>query len=50
MKYIVLLGDGMSDEKLPQLDGRTPLQAAKTPHMDFMAKRGSIGLAQTVPV
>lgn len=49
MKYIVLLGDGMSDEKLPQLDGRTPLQAAKTPHMDYMAKRGSIGLAQTVP-
>ena len=49
MKYIVLLGDGMSDEKLPQLNGRTPLQAAKTPNMDYMAKRGRIGLAQTVP-
>lgn len=49
MKYIVLLGDGMSDEKLAQLGGKTPLQAAKTPHMDFMAKRGRIGLARTVP-
>src|SRR6185369_10232034 len=49
MKYVVLLGDGMSDEKLEQLGGRTPLQAAKTPNMDFMAKRGRIGLARTVP-
>ncbi len=49
MKYVVLLGDGMSDEKLAQLDGKTPLQAAYTPNMDFMAKRGRIGLARTVP-
>jgi len=49
MKYIVLLGDGMSDEKMEQLSGRTPLQAAKTPNMDFMAKRGRIGLVRTVP-
>ncbi len=49
MKYVVLLGDGMSDEKMEQLGGRTPLQAAKTPNMDFMAKRGRIGLARTVP-
>lgn len=49
MKYVVLLGDGMSDEKIEQLGGRTPLQAAKTPHMDFMAQRGRIGLARTVP-
>lgn len=49
MKYIVLLGDGMSDEKMEQLGGRTPLQAANTPNMDFMAKCGRIGLARTVP-
>jgi len=49
MKYVVLLGDGMSDEKLEQLGNRTPLQAAKTPNMDFMAQRGKIGLARTVP-
>jgi 2,3-bisphosphoglycerate-independent phosphoglycerate mutase len=49
MKYVVLLGDGMSDEPLDQLGGKTPLQAAKTVNMDFMAKRGKIGLARTVP-
>src|SRR5690242_6611724 len=49
MKYVVLLGDGMSDEKRDDLGGKTPLQAAKTPNMDFMAKRGVLGLAQTVP-
>jgi len=49
MKYVVLLGDGMSDEKLDALGGKTPLQAARTTNMDFMAKRGTLGLAQTVP-
>ena len=49
MKYVVLLGDGMSDEVIEELGGKTPLQAAKTPNMDFMAKRGLLGLAQTVP-
>ena len=49
MKYIVLLGDGMSDKRLDELGGKTPLQAAKTPNMDFMARRGRLGLAKTVP-
>lgn len=49
MKYIVLLGDGMSDEPLDQLGGRTPLQAAHTPNMDDMARNGLLGLAATVP-
>ena len=49
MKYIVLLGDGMSDKKLEELGGKTPLQVAKTPNMDFMASRGRLGLARTVP-
>ncbi len=49
MKYIVLLGDGMSDEKMDQLGGKTPLQVANTPNMDYMAKRGRLGLARTVP-
>jgi 2,3-bisphosphoglycerate-independent phosphoglycerate mutase len=49
MKYIVLLGDGMSDEKMPELGGKTPLQAAKTPNMDYMAQHGITGLAMTVP-
>ena len=49
MKYIVLLGDGMSDEPLDQLGGKTPLQVANTPNMDFMARNGLLGLAATVP-
>lgn len=49
MKYVVLLGDGMSDQAVAALDGKTPLQAAKTPNMDFMARRGKLGLAHTVP-
>ena len=49
MKYIILLGDGMSDEPIGELDGKTPLQAAKTPHMDKLAQQGIIGLAETVP-
>lgn len=49
MKYIVLLGDGMSDEPLDELSGKTPLQAAKTPNMDKLAQQGTIGLAATVP-
>jgi len=49
MKYIVLLGDGMSDKNLYELGGKTPLQSAKTPNMDFMARRGKLGLVRTVP-
>ncbi|MBW6517922.1 MAG: cofactor-independent phosphoglycerate mutase [ANME-2 cluster archaeon] len=49
MKYIVLLGDGMADYPLDELGGLTPLQAARTPSMDRMAKQGQCGLAQTVP-
>jgi len=49
MKYIVLLGDGMPDEKIGALGDRTPLQAAVTPNMDRLARQGMLGLAQTVP-
>lgn len=49
MKYIVLLGDGMSDEPVAELGGKTPLQAAQTPNMDRLAKIGRVGLAATVP-
>ena len=49
MKYVILLGDGMADESLPELGGRTPLGAAKKPNMDMMAKRGKLGLVKTIP-
>ena len=49
MKYIILLGDGMSDEPIGELGGKTPLEVAATPHMDRLAQQGQIGLAATVP-
>lgn len=49
MKYIILIGDGMSDEPIPELGNKTPLEAAKTPNMDFLAQNGSIGLSKNVP-
>lgn len=49
MKYIVLLGDGMSDEPNAELGGKTPLEVAKTPNMDRLCKEGKTGLAVTVP-
>ena len=49
MKYIVLLGDGMADYPLEELGGKTPLEIAKTPYMDEIARRGTIGLIDTIP-
>ena len=49
MKYIVVLGDGMADEPLEMLAERTPLEAANTPFMDFLASSGEIGMVKTVP-
>lgn len=49
MKYIVLLGDGMPDWPVSALGGKTPLQKAKTPNMDFLASRGRLGLVQVIP-
>ena len=49
MKIVILLGDGMSDIVYNQLGGRSPIMAAKTPNMDFMASHGVVGLAKTVP-
>ncbi len=49
MKYVLLIGDGMGDWPRPELGGRTPLEAAPTPNLDFMAQNGLLGLARTVP-
>lgn len=49
MKYIVILGDGMADEPIESLGGKTPLQAAEKPVMDQMAKTAEQGIAYTVP-
>ncbi len=50
MKIIILLGDGMSDIAYNELGNKSPLQYAATPHMDYMAQHGQVGLAYTVPV
>ena len=49
MKYIIILGDGMADEPIAELGGKTPLEAASTPHMDCLAKHSRLGLLNTVP-
>lgn len=49
MKYAVLIGDGMADYPIEKLGGKTILQAARTPAMDYIAAHGKIGLAKTIP-
>ena len=49
MKYVIVLGDGMADEPIEALGGRTPLEYAQTPIMDRMSKVSEIGMVQTVP-
>lgn len=49
MKYVVLIGDGMADEPLEELGGKTVLQKANTPNMDYIVRKGRAGLARTVP-
>lgn len=48
MKYIIVLGDGMADEPIDSLGGKTPLEAADTPVMDRLAREGRNGLFKTV--
>jgi len=49
MKYVVLIGDGMADYPLVELGGKTPLMAANTPNMDWVARNGRVGLVKTIP-
>lgn len=49
MKYIIILGDGMADEPIGSLRGRTPLQAASKPSIDRVAALGRSGMLATVP-
>lgn len=49
MKYIVILGDGMSGEPLEALNGKTTLEYANTPAMDDLADKGVMGMVQNVP-
>ena len=49
MKYVIILGDGMSDEPIEALGGKTPLEVAETPVMDELAAKGELGMVQNVP-
>jgi len=49
MKFVVFLGDGMGDYAYDQIGGKTPLQAANIPHMDWIAQHGDLGLIHTIP-
>lgn len=49
MKYVVILGDGMADCPVKELNDKTPLEYADTPIMDELAGISEIGMAQTIP-
>ena len=49
MKYIVVLGDGMADEPIAEIGGKTPLAHANTPMMDELAGKSVVGLSATIP-
>lgn len=49
MKYVIVLGDGMADEPIEKLGGKTPLAAAETPNLDVLSKKSEIGMVHTIP-
>jgi 2,3-bisphosphoglycerate-independent phosphoglycerate mutase len=49
VKYLVLVPDGCADEALAELDGRTPLAAARMPRLAALAARGEVGRAAVIP-
>ncbi len=49
MKYILLVPDGMADLPVPELEGRTPLEVAKTPNIDRLASLGTVGMVRVTP-
>ena len=49
MKYLLVIGDGMADNPVPQLHNKTPLQAANIPTIDRMAARGLTGSTVNCP-
>jgi 2,3-bisphosphoglycerate-independent phosphoglycerate mutase len=49
MKYVIVIPDGAADAPQDSLGGKTPFQAARTPAMDSLAARGTVGLTNHVP-
>ena len=49
MKYLVILADGFADHPIERLGGKTPMMAAKTPHIDQLCSISKSGMLKTVP-
>ncbi|MFQ6137056.1 MAG: cofactor-independent phosphoglycerate mutase [Candidatus Hydrothermarchaeales archaeon] len=49
MKYVIIIGDGMADFPLDELDGKTPLEVAHKPNIDSIASKGKLGTLKTIP-
>ena len=49
MKYLIILGDGMADEPIDELGGKTPLEYARTPNLDRLSKLSEVGTVHTIP-
>jgi 2,3-bisphosphoglycerate-independent phosphoglycerate mutase len=49
MKYVIIVPDGAADYPLARLEGKTPLEAARTPNMDRAASEGLLGITCHVP-
>lgn len=49
MKYLIVIGAGLTDRPIAEKDNRTPLQIADTPHLDLLAQKGFSGSVQTIP-
>lgn len=49
MKYIVVIGDGMADNPVPELENKTPLEVANKPQIDKLSQEGQLGTVRTVP-
>ncbi|MEK6558945.1 MAG: phosphoglycerate mutase, partial [Planctomycetota bacterium] len=49
MKYCIIIPDGMADYPIEKLSGRTPIETARTPNLDFLAQNGQLGTVRTIP-
>lgn len=49
MQYAIVILDGASGDPVPEFDGKTSFEASRTPNLDLLAKRGSVGMMQNVP-
>ena len=49
MKYVLIIGDGMADDPLEQLGGKTPLEVCRKPFFDSLCEKAELGLVQTIP-